>query len=524
MAVRGNFLSPTLAGKKWSPNYPLGAALLVLICWITRLTNLTLLPVFIDESFHIAWARTPLAGGLEHAGATARLGTVALFSLVLPFGQNPLWITRFVDVIAGTFACVGCYVLGKELFGRRVGLVAMTLYVLSPFAVFHERMALADPLVNAIGIYIAIVTIHLARRKRLRESILLGVLIAIAPVVKLSAMTAIAVPILGFLLLRRPRLEARAYSLALIPTFLMAIPVFGFFLLTGTGLREALPVGQSTRSLPAFLQNVASNLGTTVQWMASYLAFGLVLVIVGIMFTLLRRDRRGVWLGLVLVVNVAYVYLTPRIFPRYLLGGLAPAMILAAWAVVRGMPDLMQWTGEHFHFVTSRWRRQGDWIQSSAIAAVLLLAAIYDYPILSAMILNPVTSPIPAIDRWQYVEGWPAGYGYPEAAHYLQARAELAHGVNVYARGANGALWGTDQMLSVYLPASPLARHYDFDAQKPGVALGSSDAASQLPTFVVLNFPREGVTGKDYPPQSRLVLSYVKTGGTSRIEIWEIRP
>ena len=37
-----------------------------------------------------------------------------------------------------------------------------------------------------------------------------------------------------------------------------------------------------------------------------------------------------------------------------------------------------------------------------------------------SLLADPSRAPLPPIDRWQYVEGWPSGYGWREAAELLR--------------------------------------------------------------------------------------------------------
>ncbi len=58
--------------------------------------------------------------------------------LMRGFGGSE-WSLRLPFAIAGTLCVPAIYLLGRELAGLRVGLVASLLFALSPFAVFHSQ-------------------------------------------------------------------------------------------------------------------------------------------------------------------------------------------------------------------------------------------------------------------------------------------------------------------------------------------------------------------------------------------------
>src|SRR5207248_4445274 len=62
----------------------------------------------------------------------------------IPLTADPVIAGRVLSAAAGTITTVLCFFLGRRLGGSGVGLVAATLYALSPVAVLHERMVLHD--------------------------------------------------------------------------------------------------------------------------------------------------------------------------------------------------------------------------------------------------------------------------------------------------------------------------------------------------------------------------------------------
>jgi hypothetical protein len=73
-------------------------------------------------------------------------------------------------------------------------------------------------------------------------------------------------------------------------------------------------------------------------------------------------------------------------------------------------------------------QRMASIILGLALAILLLWPALSDV----ALIARPWTIPLPEIVRWQYINGWPAGYGAKELVAFLDSASRKApDGINV---------------------------------------------------------------------------------------------
>ncbi len=132
------------------PSQRLSRSFLGAICilgglyFLTRLGSLSVLPVFLDEAVHIQWAeRLYGEGRILRPVGSGRLLAVAAYGLALPF-EDRLWAARCVAVLVGAVSLLLTVVLSHRLFGPRAAAVAGGLYVLSPFALVYDRLALSD--------------------------------------------------------------------------------------------------------------------------------------------------------------------------------------------------------------------------------------------------------------------------------------------------------------------------------------------------------------------------------------------
>ena len=149
---------------------------------------------------------------------------------------------------------------------------------------------------------------------------------------------------------------------------------------------------------------------------------------VGISTALIAGDWRRRWLVAVgLLPLLAIGLLASFWFSRYLLFTLPPLVI----AAVSGWRSLL--------------RRAGSIGRPAEWGAFGLCAAFMGHQS-ALIILNPVAANWSPLDRFQYVEGWTSGYGYPQAAQFL-LQAPVAPAM-VYSLDGHSAY-----QLLTYLPA-----------------------------------------------------------------------
>src|SRR6185295_2405973 len=111
---------------------------------VSRLYALSALPVFVDEAMHIRWARETLQGHLLAGSFDGRWLPIKVMAAFVALPLPPLLAARLAAVLAGAGTLVACVLVGRRLYSPRVGSIAGLLYLVAPFALLHNRMALAD--------------------------------------------------------------------------------------------------------------------------------------------------------------------------------------------------------------------------------------------------------------------------------------------------------------------------------------------------------------------------------------------
>jgi Flp pilus assembly protein TadD len=369
----------------------------------TRLPALTLLPVSAVEGIQLSWAReTARTGELLDIARGGRYLPTWLAALALSRGGDPLRLGRLVSVAAGLLSVLGLVVLGRQLGRERAGWLAAVLYTLVPFTLFHDRLALAEPWLACTWIWSLAFGVLWSRTARLGWAVLLGAAVAAAGLTKLVGLVLFFLP-LECVFWREGALRRRlayqlcavwAVALALLAPVVLEAPEHVAY------LEESLwAFHPSPDSAPAFLPGLAH----IVEWHWAYLTPVGAVVAAWAMAEALRRWDRAA-LSLVLCWSlwcVACAVVWGRSWqPR----DLEPAVALLLAGVACSIAALRA----RFGF---------------ALVAAWALAAV---PLDRSIVFEPEAARLPGIERGQYIEGWPSGYGIAELASWLVRSARDA--------------------------------------------------------------------------------------------------
>jgi hypothetical protein len=389
-------------------------ALLALVYLLTRLVNLTLLPLFVDEAIHLHWARR-----LAHEGWLLRILLDGKLLQVLAMApsvsgaSDPVWWGRVTSVAAGGLGLWVSFRLGAR-FSSAVGLVAAALYVLCPFTLFHDRMALADGFLAVfagVALYESVILHGDPSRGR---SVRLGLAMSAAVLSKVPGLVTLAFPPLSRLALGRAgaswgRRVAASYLIALA---LIVFPVWYFFAHTDQLAWKAKVSG------PGRLVTIQYNAGLALEWLLSYWTAPVLLGGTAMMvYALLARRRLELLLaGAAALPVLAFVVVGYHLFPRYILLATIPFLVLAARALCA--------FDEH---VLGRLSVP----PGGRFVLRLLLAGVVAWPAVAhdrLLLVDPTTAPLHRVDRFQYIDGWPSGYAWAEAAEYVRGVAARSSG------------------------------------------------------------------------------------------------
>lgn len=423
--------------------------LLTLAALLTRTVNLTQIPIFTDEAIYIRWAQIGLADP-AHRYISLTDGKQPLLTwLMYPFLyfiEDPLLAGRLVSAFAGVAACIGMYMVGKELFGRRTAVVAGLLYIITPFTVVYDRLALMDGLHAAIGIWSMYLSILLVRYIRLDAALLLGMTIGLGYLNKSSAVFYLLLVPFSLLLFDWKQKKCRR-----------RLAAWGGFALISSLM--ALAISQSLRlspwfylikqkdhvfivTIPEFLASPFSlmrgNLTGMLPMTYEYLTIPVSLLILGgAVWGLFRQPRVTAYLLVwFLLPFLALAAFGKIIFPRYMLFMCIPLLLMAAY-MVSALYDAA--------------RQQSVGI--ARIIPLLVLPFLFIPTIYQTFLLlfSPVHAAIPQTDRNQLFDDWPSGYGVMDVIGYLEEQAKTQKIVI----GTEGTFGLSPAVYEIYLGNNP---------------------------------------------------------------------
>jgi 4-amino-4-deoxy-L-arabinose transferase-like glycosyltransferase len=490
---------------------------ILLLALLLRLQELTRLPIFHDEALYLHWAQqTAKKHDLGIALGEVSVSTFQVWLLAGLYNLAPsaLWLGRFVSATAGFLTTTLCYAIARQIYARKdVAAVAALLYALLPLAVFHDRLAQNDGLLTLFLAIFLWQSISWVRHGGILGAIILIVSFGLAFLTKRSAALWIPVPILAVIILGN---RARLKTLSLHLLGLMT----GFLLIAGLVVwlarNSVSQIAQQTLFLrPNDLLSLWYTNTTLVgEWFYRYLTGGGIWVLlVSLINAAWRRERHTLLLAIIAVLpTTIFTAISVRWYPRYL----APISVPVVLLMAEGIVLLNNWGAELcVRLVKSK--RVSALLVGIVGSAVLLPMMLFA----GSLATDPTTVALPAIDRWQYVSGWPAGYGLPEAAAYLASIATPTTPIYVW---CNSRSIPPRYGLRHYLPKSDFLSYRTFNTATDSwteIEHEFDEAARQRAVYIVLNLPYEkGVPELATLPRLRRVIAFPKPGGESEIAIY----
>jgi 4-amino-4-deoxy-L-arabinose transferase-like glycosyltransferase len=368
---------------------------------LTRLFNLTILPIFTDEAIYLHWSKImandaalrflPLVDGKPPLFMWLVMAALKVFK-----GGDILWVGRLVAVIGGMLGILGTWFAARQLFAdKKIAVLACLFYLLVPFTFFYDRLALADSWLTAFGIWSLGLGVLLVKTGRLDAALILGAVIGLGRLTKSPAIFFLL--LLPFLvLIRKVSLSKLIFYFILI--FGISETMFSFLRLFPLFNMIAQKNAEFTLTLAEFLKHpfalTMGNLKSLWWWQFQYLTPLAALSAAAGFFAGLKKNWR---VTLILACGFLFPVLAMAsfnkiIYPRYLLPFTPVLLILAAYAL-------------------------------SFKVKLSFLVFIFPALVIFKLLTDPVNAPIPQADRDQYLDGWAAGNGVVQIRDYLAGKS-----------------------------------------------------------------------------------------------------
>jgi 4-amino-4-deoxy-L-arabinose transferase-like glycosyltransferase len=413
--------------------------LLIGLYFLTRLINLDKFPIFSDEGIYIRWAKVAWHDAswrfISLTDGKQPLQTWGTIPFLKLFPDNALLAGRLFAVTTGFVALTGIFSILFFLFGKTSALIGSFLYIITPFFLFFDRIALIDSGVNTGFIWILFLTTVLAKNRKLEIALILGFIggffLLAKSSVRIFLMLGVFAPLL-FLGKDWKKLFKNALN---------------FYLLFGLSLIIALVIYNVQRLSPFFHYVAQKNLTFVLSfdeflktpfklffnnisltpfyiWWESGFVMPL-LAILGIIF-LAKKDKKlaGYLFIWFILPFMAIIFFTKVLFPRYMIFFGSLFLILASY------------------FLTNISKK----LRTILIVLILIAVSYFNYTI----IFDYKNIPFPQVDRGQYIEGWPAGWGIKEFMDFARVQSQRKPVVII----AEGNFGMAGDVLDVFLKRS----------------------------------------------------------------------
>jgi hypothetical protein len=444
-------------------------AFLLALYLASRLVSLTSLPIFFDETGHIRWAIWISQGEkLEKPWQYGKGLPIFANALLFPWArEHYLWASRALSVLFGAGTLIGTMLLGRALAGPPGGRLAGLFYVVCPYALLYDRLALTDPALATFAVFVAVFSLRLAEQWRIRDGLAVAAMLTLAVFSKALGILLFFAPAAAVLLvsprrLRRPWPLLAAYAVA---GALTAYPLMRYFQVTAT-VRVAV-----SKSDEGLLQRLAGNVPLAASWLWDYWTPGLIaLAAASVIRAVMGRDGRALFVAVFLVVPLlAFASVGDIWFPRYLVFLTGPFLALAAGGAV-GLA----------YALVRRWprARAAGW---AGLVVALTPAAVLD----ARLLVDPARAKLVDLDRLQYVTGWPSGYGVRDTLAFVRReRDRHTGGITVVTHSRT--VRTTARALDLEFAYGGGVRVEDLNFDHPAALPLLGEWARERPTLVVI--------------------------------------
>lgn len=398
---------------------------------LIRLTNIMSLPLFTDEAIYARWSQ------IARWDANWRFisltdGKQPMFvwwdMIFMRFVHDPLLAGRLVSVVCGLLTMFGLYLLGREIFKNKwVGLLSAGLYLLYPFALVYDRMALYDSMVGMFTVWSLYLLIVQVRNPRAWVAFVLGLVLGGGMLTKTSANFSWYLLPATLLLfdfkgkdtwLRLGKWAAFAVlTVGLANLYYSVLRLSPFYHIIND--KNGVFVYPLNEWLQHPLTYFPGNLSGLWDWFSTYFTYPMIVLVVGGLFVFKKFWKEKVVLLVYFAVPFFLLALFGRtIYPRFIFFMTLPLLPIVSLFFV--------WL---YGYV----KKPALW--AGCLIVFLALWVHADYFILTDF----AHAPIAKSDLSQYINDWPAGGGVKEVINYLSDQAKNKK-IYVASEGTFGSL------------------------------------------------------------------------------------
>ncbi|HRN70185.1 MAG TPA: glycosyltransferase family 39 protein [Candidatus Woesebacteria bacterium] len=407
-------------------------SLLVVVYGVSRLFNLTVLPIFTDESIYIYWAKLIESTHLQwfvsltDGKPPLLIWMITIFLKILPDSWY-LVAGRLPAVIAGGVSVVAIYHISLLLFEKRnIALVSASLYIVFPFTLLYDRMALFDSPLQAALLVSTYFALKTAKSLKVKDAVFMGISLGIAFLFKPTALVFVGLlagVVLLFAIRKKKNKWFRIIGLIGIAVVISEV-INNLQRVSSVYFMAGLKNAQFQQPIEELLKNPFAltyhNMNGFIGWIIGYYTVPFLLLgLIGMIVLLTKNVKVGLTLaGLWIIPIIALATIGREIFPRYMLFTTPYFLIAVAFVFV-----LLYEKSQRYALV----------IASMGIA-IIVPFLVMDYAILT----NPVKASLPETDYNQLIATHPSGYGLDRVYDVINQRIVEGGKVTLVTQGTFG--------------------------------------------------------------------------------------
>lgn len=492
------------------------SAVVILVTYLLlRLPTILALPIFTDEAIYIRWAQF-LKTDLKFWDYALTDGKQPIFIWFITFfmylTSNPLLAGRLVSILAGLVTVIGLFFLGYEVFKNKwIGFISAFIYVIYPFALVYDRMALYDSLVGTFAVWGLYLVIRLARNLKWEVSFMLGITAGLGALNKSNGLfTLILLPFSAILLDFRNKKNINKFigwSFYALIASMIAYGIYSilrispyFHIIEQKNSIFVYPLKEwITHPFTFFWGNLWIG---QRDWFVRYFTYPFIALISASFLVKQDYKKEKILLFLWFIVPfLALALFGKTLYPRYILFMTLSLIPLVAFS---------------YYHISKRLKSYAYIFIFSLL--VLIIPLQKDYLIL----YDFGNATIPVSDVSQYYTDWPSGYGIQEVIKYLKEKEEDK--VVLYTQGTFGLL--PDAFL-VYLHDDPqfqIEGIWPIDTRIPDKLL---QTAENSPTYIVFFQPCANCPLKGRAPVSwdlEKSLEIKKPADNTYLTLYKVKP
>lgn len=387
---------------------------IISLFFLTRLINLDQFPIFSDEGIYIRWAKVARSDAtwrfISLTDGKQPLQTWGTIPFLKLFPDNTLLAGRLFGVFGGFLTLIGFFILNFYLFGKSTAITGSFLYIITPYFLFYERMALVDSWVNAGFIWIFLFILWLIKERRLATALILGFISGFFLLAKSSVRIFLILGILGPILIFQKNLK-KFFKETVNYYFLLGISIFialiiynvqrlspFFHYVAQKNLTFIMSFNEFLKTPFQYFWHNLKNTPLFIFWEMGFILGGL--GILGVL-KLWQKDKKLFYYFIlwIFIPLTAIIFFTKVLFPRYLIFFASIFLILSSYYLSQILN-----------------------LKSKILILILIFFSVFyfDYTIL----FDYKNIPFPQVDRGQYIEGWPAGWGIKETMEFARIKSK----------------------------------------------------------------------------------------------------